>query len=200
MKFTRLLILILLPLVGCSSLKTVVPDVVPKSTPDYHQYQLEKLTSFNIVSKLSAKADKERISGNMHWQQTESELSLSIKNMLGITMMSLVQTEDESVLTLRDKTYSDWNASRLLYQLTGIVVPVELLKSWIKGQVTDNVSNIIYNQNGSVSSFTDALSDWTVNYTAYQLSHGLLLPKQMELTSEKTRIKLRIDKWQVTQH
>ncbi|MGB2265088.1 MAG: lipoprotein insertase outer membrane protein LolB, partial [Glaciecola sp.] len=70
---------------------------------------------------------------------------------------------------------------------------------WIKGQVTDNVSDINYNQDGSVSSFTDPLSDWTVHYSVYQMSHGMLLPKQIELTSDKTRIKLRIDKWQLTQ-
>lgn len=188
---------------ACSTIKMPTSNkaMVPLSpiSADYHQYQLEKILHYTVQGKIAIKGPKDTLSAKFHWRITPESSRMVMKNILGITLLTVERTSAGYTVNMQGNSYLDKDGDKLLKRLTGLEFPIEQFPLWIKGQQGSNPSSNNYYPDGTVKHMLDEETDWLAEYKGYLMINTVKLPKSMVVTQRETRIKLRIDKWQITQ-
>ncbi|WP_333608098.1 lipoprotein insertase outer membrane protein LolB [Arsukibacterium sp.] len=192
-------LLLLLSLVtGCSLLSRQTSDPLQLSL-DQRQQQLLAMQRFTLQATLSIKTPAESISGNLRWQQLHSEhFQARMANIMGMSLFELSQNELGSQLKLRGETYQAMDASSLLWQLAGWSMPLADMPLWLRGIPGKGAIDIQYDEQGRVKAFnlTDSTGiHWQLQYHSF-FNDSLSLPRQMQLNSDDTQIRLVIRSWQ----
>lgn len=184
-------ILALFFLWGCSSpLELQTPE-----NWSLYQKKLTELTEFTIRGKLAYLSPKDRVSLSFYWKQDAENYELNLSSFLGGNVLNLKVTPQGALLTGEDdKIYQGTSANRLIYRLTGLFVPADQMKNWIKGLPTgaDHYQLDMFNR---LDNLTKDKS-WQVKYRAYQLTEKMVLPQDIQLLQDKTKIKIIIDTWE----
>ena len=193
---------VLIYMSACSTIKmpSVNKTMAPSApvTTDFHQYQLEQIQHYTVQGKIAIKAPKDTVSAKFHWRITPNNSRLVMKNILGITLLTVEKTLAGYTVNMQGKSYFDKDGDKLLKRLTGLRFPIEQFPLWIKGQHSIRQSANNYYHDGTVKDMLDEKTNWLSEYKEYQLIDTIKLPKSMVVTQPETRIKLRIDKWQIT--
>jgi len=188
---------LLLVLVGCSSLPEPITDVQWQA----HQQKLQQIESYQVVGKIGYISPEQRESLNFQWQKHFDKSQLRLTNFLGQTVLSLDMTANgASVETYDDQHFQASNGQQLIYQLTGLDIPVDDLQDWVLGLPTQ-ADRFELNDTNTLASLdkSSGRQNWHVNYTRYKEfdwnNDSLPLPDRIELSQDKTTIKLVISKW-----
>lgn len=178
---------------GCSSVPPQPQSAVNWQT---YQQQLKQLTHFTLKGKLAYISPQDRVSLNLYWKQEGDSYELNLSSFLGGNILNLKVTPQGAVLIDdRDSVYHGTSANRLIFHLTGLYVPADQMKNWIKGLPTGADRYQLSALNRLASLNKD--QSWQVNYRAYQMVDKLALPQNIQLQQEKTKIKVIIDSWEI---
>ncbi len=190
--FTLLLILF-----GCSSVPEPIVDVQWQS----HQEKLKQIENYQVVGKIGYISPEQRESLNFQWQKSPTKSQLRLTNFLGQTILSLSMTaKGASVETYDDQKYTAANGQALIYQLTGLDIPIDDLQDWVLGLPT-KADAFKLNETNTLANLDKASGrqNWHVDYTRYKefawQRGNIPLPDRIELSQNKTSIKLNISKW-----
>lgn len=189
----------LLVLFGCSQ----IPNDQTNVQWQQHQQKLAKLTQFQAAGKLGFISPDEKRSMNFYWQQSDSRSQLRLTSVFGQTLLKMVSDENGTMIeTFDNDTYHSENGELLLYQLTGLTIPLSQLSDWLKGsaQYADSYTllptNTLAGQNKTLG-----LQTWQINYKSYadiSYANGIIpLPNSLSLTQDQTKINLRITNWTI---
>ncbi|MDN3684373.1 lipoprotein insertase outer membrane protein LolB [Vibrio sinaloensis] len=102
--------------------------------------------------------------------------------------------------TYDDKTYTSTNAESLIYQLTGLTIPVEQLHDWLLGRPT-SADGYLLNETNTLATLRKEINGqtWQLDYLNYKdvLVDGvaLPLPQKLKLKQQDTSINIVISKW-----
>lgn len=163
-----------------------------------HQQQLAKLKKFQTRGTFAYIGPDNKTYAKFFWQQYSlTNYRLLLINPLGTTELELNVTPSVTQLMDRDgKKYINNHPTQMIYQLTGIKIPIENLHYWLIGLPINGSSftldenrllkTIEYRQNGET---------WQLNYMAYHQDSQPKLPSHIELTQGKLRIKFKMDSW-----
>ena len=180
---------------GC----TTVPQQLNK-VEDWSVYSasLQQLTTFNAAGKLGYISHKNRVSLNFHWKQNSQGYVLRLSTFLGGNILQLtVNAQGAFLVDDKGKTHYGHSAGDLIYQLTGLVVPVDQIKDWIKGLPTgaDNYQLDAFHRVQTLNKD----QQWTARYSRYQNTDKMVLPKDILLQqmNNKTKIKIMINTWEL---
>ncbi len=102
--------------------------------------QLEKVAEvhqWQMRGKIAFRQGKEAASLNLVWKNDSGDFDFRLTNFLGVSLVNLNVTQQQSVLEADGETYVDALPEPLIYQITGMVIPVESLLSWVKGLPLD---------------------------------------------------------------
>ncbi len=189
--------MLLLVLFGCSSVPEPIVDVQWQS----HQQKLQQIESYQVVGKLGYISPEQREYLNFQWQKNIDKSQLRLTNFLGQTVLSLSMTDSgASVETYDDQYFEASNGQQLIYQLTGLDIPVDDLQDWVLGLPTQ-ADNFDLNEMNTLASLdkSSGRQNWHVDYTRYKefnwKNDNIPLPDRIELSQNKTTIKLVISKW-----
>lgn len=196
LRFLFLLVVISLML-GCASR----PDG-PTGNVDLPA-QIEKLrdiTAWKIKGKMALRENDEAISATLRWSVDDKALAFRLTNFLGVTLVDMQSDGTRVTLEADGETYTDTDASRLIYQVTGWDIPLDKLLNWVKGLPGKNDTYTL-TSNGLLQTLSPTCSrcrQWQVRYGAYQNVNGVWLPGALTLNQKGTQnfIKIRIDSWQ----
>lgn len=166
-----------------------------------HQKQLAKLTKFQARGTFAyIEADK-KIYAKFFWQQyTISNYRLLLTNPLGTIELELNITPNVTRLIDRDgKEYFSNHPVQIIYQLTGMEIPIENLSHWLIGLPTNSTSFTL-DENGLLKTikYRKNSETWYLNYLDYHQKSMPKRPGYIELThsnNSNQRIKLKIDSW-----
>lgn len=196
MRFWLIIIGFLL-LQGCA--QRIIPPVVELSAQE-HQARLAALQQWSIKGKVAVMGGEKNISAHLLWRDSPTQQHLQFTNALGITMAVLEVDSVMAQLTADDDTYVDTSAARLLQQLTGIEIPFEHLRDWMKGQASAN-DKATYDTRGLLLHLVPDCSEcnaWTITYGDYRQIQDLWLPHRLTVLKQSEpvqQIKLRINTW-----
>ena len=200
----RLAILIIVTLLNaCSSL----PDT-PVTEESYQiwarrQQALEKIDAWEIHARTAIFVKEEVHQVGFNWVREREQFEIMIQAPFGqgVFRVESNRAADQSTevrLTMPDgKVYLSHSAENLLSQLFGWSIPIEGLKSWIKGspQRPETYYYELY-ADGRLKSLRQ--EGWLINYldyfTDYDTKPGL--PKKMYLKHQDLALKIVIDRWQ----
>lgn len=173
--------------------------------------QLEKVAEvhqWQMRGKIAFRQGKEAASLNLVWKNDSGDFDFRLTNFLGVSLVNLNVTQQQSVLEADGETYVDALPEPLIYQITGMVIPVESLLSWVKGLPLDG-DKFTLTEKGLVNtleSYCQGCSTWQVtygNYGSVELDDGTFvwLPHSITLTQNEmpdtpqTQLKIKIYQW-----
>ena len=140
---------------------------------------------------------RKRQSANFVWQQQAANYTLDLNTFIGTNVMHLARSDADVRLEVDGEQYQGDNAQILVYQLTGLDLPLSQPQEWLLAQRQDNAQ---IDELGRITSRTWVSSDkrqWQINYADYQPWYGVWLPSRITLTHDSLRVKLLINHWQV---
>ncbi|MFV0450450.1 MAG: lipoprotein insertase outer membrane protein LolB [Vibrio sp.] len=190
----------LLTLFGCSSTPEPIVDVEWQT----HQQKLQQIQTYQVIGKIGYLSPEQRESLNFQWQKSPTQSQLRLTNFLGQTVLSLsIDANGAKVETYDEQNFSAANGQILIYQLTGLDIPIDDLQDWVLGLPT-KADDFKLNESNTLASLDKASGrqNWHVDYTRYKefswQNGNIPLPDRMQLTQQKTSIKLVISKWILT--
>jgi len=198
MKFHSLFLLLPLLFMGCAQL----PDTTLQQDISWEvqQKQLETLTHWSLSGKLAVITPDERNSVNIYWQQSGANLEIHLSTFLGLSVLDIKKSNDETVIIDSDgKHYRSNNSEQLINALSGMSIPVEHLQQWIKGNPHNATYQLNEQQHISTLLGTDQQHGvWSINYSDYRRVNNIDLPHKLQLTRGDIRLKFIISTWQIT--
>ncbi|WP_428771837.1 lipoprotein insertase outer membrane protein LolB [Vibrio sp.] len=195
-----LYLILLSILAGCAT----APESTTNVEWQAHQLRLKQLTQYQAVGKLGYISPEERQSLNFQWSHSTQGSQLRLTNFLGQTVLQL----HYSPLGARIETYDDQqfqgrSADQLVYQLTGLTIPVEQLHFWLLG-LPDQADQFQLTPANTLASIDKQLGpqNWHLQYLRYQdytlAGQPLPLPQKLKLSQAETSINIVISKWTLT--
>ncbi|OZB38489.1 MAG: outer membrane lipoprotein LolB [Alishewanella sp. 34-51-39] len=184
---------------ACSSTKNL-PGQIEVLPQQQRQQQLAELNNFTVQAAVGIKSPAETVSGNLRWQQQDaSAYQARLANMLGISLFELTANAELTELLVRGERYQAADASNLLWQLAGWSIPLHDMALWLRGLPGDSATELQYDTAGRLVSFnlTDSTGiRWQLTYRSF-FDDALSLPKQLQLQSADTQVRLVIRSWQL---
>ncbi|MFW8629646.1 lipoprotein insertase outer membrane protein LolB [Vibrio natriegens] len=188
-------------LAGCSS----VPESITSVEWQTHEKKLEAIHDFQVTGKLGYIGPDQRQNLNFFWKHSTALSQLRLTTILGQTALNLTITPDgATVETYDDQVLSARHANQLIFQLTGLMMPVEHMPDWLLGLPT-NADTFKLSSTNTLQALNKqiGLNDWNIDYQRYSdvkwHEQALPLPNRLKLTTSDVKINLLITKWNITQ-
>ncbi|MBD1555864.1 lipoprotein localization protein LolB [Vibrio sp. S9_S30] len=181
---------------------TTLPEA-PNQPVDWvsHQKQLESLQEYALTGKMAYISESKRQSLNFYWKKTHNSEELRLTTLLGQTALLLnIDETGATVVTHKGETYRHVSSNILIKQLTGLSIPIVQLSEWIKGLPLDADAYQLNNAN-TLSDLTKQIDGqtWNLNFNKYTEQDGFVLPSSLTLVQDKTKLKIAVSKWIITQ-
>jgi len=173
--------------------------------------QLKKVADVNqwqMRGKIAFRQGKEGASVNLNWKNDSGDFDFRLTNFLGVTLVDLTVDNEQSVLEADGETYKDAEPEPLIYQVTGMIIPVDSLLSWVKGLPLAGDKYTLTDKGlvNTLESECNYCRNWQVSYGNYGsvettnaeqvwLPHSITLTQVETENSPKTQLKIKIYQW-----
>ncbi|MGL6258134.1 lipoprotein insertase outer membrane protein LolB [Vibrio sp. WXL103] len=191
------LVVLITMLSACSSLPESQTSVEWQS----HQQQLQAISRYQASGKLGYIGPDQRQSLNFFWRYEDGVSQLNLRTFLGQSVLNLRSDQNGTTLTTMDgERFEGRNGQQLIWQLTGLNIPVDALPDWLLGLPT-NADSFILNEENTLESLDKLLNtqSWRLNYSAYSdaslASQTIPLPSRLSMNSDETKLNIVISKW-----
>lgn len=199
-------VLVCLVVVTWLSACTTVPPEMPVSDPhtawQQRQKQLDGIQYWYLTGRVAVNNGVEAWQLDMNWSQKGEAYLVELSGPFGAGKVRLAGNDQGVLLTDSDnQQYRAESAEQLLYQQTGVTVPVEGLRYWIVGLAgpTQKQSPQLDGQ-GRLAYLENA--NWQVKFRGYSQVNGLELPRKIFIARPDREIDVRlvVDSWKLGVH
>ena len=177
-----LCLVLLLVLAGCSSIKTY--DASQGLV--LSQQQRLDIQQWKMQGRLLIKSD-EVLTANIQWQHNDQKDVLKLSGALGFGAMLIELSEHEIVLhNAQGEKQVSQDVDAFIARQIGFVVPITALRRWVLGA---------YLQGVPVQQLENGFQQlgWHIAYNEYMQTAVGVLPRKIQITKEKIKLKLIID-------
>ena len=191
-------VLVVLFLSGCASWQQPRVAEIPLPAQE-RQQQLATLNQFELTASLGVKAPGDSVSGSLNWVQQDGFYTADLNNFIGINIFKLQTTAEGALVQVSGETHQAQSAAALLDYLSGWSLPIEEMPLWLKGMTGASSSDLRFDPMGRLTSFSLLDSQnrrWQVSYPKF-FPDRLSLPRQINLESSDTKLKLVIRQWKM---
>ncbi|MCP4078143.1 MAG: outer membrane lipoprotein LolB [Gammaproteobacteria bacterium] len=205
---TRLPVLpaLFLVLSGCVTTPENAEPVSDESHELWYQrqQQLSTVQNWEIRGRVALFVDDKVYNLGLDWRLDKDLSSLKLEAPLGQGLIQLEKKDSQvTLLTSEGKTYNGQNAEQVLYQSTGWSIPVEGLRSWIKG-INHNQSDYLPDIDSTGKAVSMHQDDWRISFLQYKKSqlannYTSVLPRKIYMKRDNLALKIVIDQWQAQQ-
>lgn len=190
--------LLALLLGGCASWQQPKVAEIPLPAQE-RQQQLATLNQFELNAALLVKAPGESVTSSLNWVQQGEFYTADLNNFVGINIFKLQTTAEGALVQVSGEQHQAATAAALLEYLSGWSLPIEEMPLWLKGMTGSGSSDLRFDPMGRLTSFSLLDSQnrrWQVSYTKF-FPDRLSLPRQINLESSDTKLKLVIRQWKM---
>jgi len=147
---------------------------------------------WRVRGKFSFQSDEKRESGNFDWRQTGQTYEVRLFGPLGFGAININgDNEQISVRSARQQQQSR-DPERLVYEITGMHLPITDIPNWLMGQATIFHSELTeYDANGNITK--TFLQGWEIQYQDYSIESAL--PKSILATQDNSALRLVALEW-----
>ena len=187
-------VLLVLLLSACS---TVTPLPTEDATPQQHQESLKDFQHWFISGRAAIQNGYESWHVNLLWLQQAEDYQIRLFGPFGSGQVQLAGNAGRAELsTSEDERYIASDADQLLYERTGVRMPVNELRYWLIGRHSPKGHDQArYDRHGRLTSLQQG--EWHVQYKAYKAVNGLVLPSKIFAQKDDVDVRLVIDQWQL---
>ena len=190
--------LLALLLGGCASWQQPKVAEIPLPAQE-RQQQLATLNQFELNAALLVKAPGDSVTSSLNWVQQGEFYTADLNNFVGINIFKLQTTAEGALVQVSGEQHQAATAAALLEYLSGWSLPIEEMPLWLKGMTGSGSSDLRFDPMGRLTSFSLLDSQnrrWQVSYTKF-FPDRLSLPRQINLESSDTKLKLVIRQWKM---
>lgn len=173
---------------GCSFLS-------PKPAFQIDQSTLEQLHSWSIEGKLGIKSEQQRQSVNLKWEQQGEDFSLLLFGPFGKGKTQIERKGKRVYLSSGNEYREAKSAEALLYQMSGLHMPIQNLSYWVRGlaKPKTRIQKVRYDDAQRVRQFVQ--SKWLIEYLRYEPIDGVNLPNKIRLSHKHYTLTIIIKRW-----
>jgi len=179
-----------------SACSTVEPLPSDDGTPEQHQDSLKGFHHWFISGRAAIQNGVESWHVNLLWLQQADDYQIRLFGPFGSGQVQLNGNPARvELLTSADERYMASDADQLLYEKTGVRMPVNELRYWLVGKSSPNGhKEARYDRHGRLTLLQQG--EWRVQYKSYTLVNGLVLPSKIFAKKDDLDVRLVIDAWQ----
>lgn len=187
---------LLLALSGCGTVpekESVMPDMVAWQL---HQQQLEQLGDWTFNGRIAVRdLQEDGWNASLRWQQQGDHYDIRLSGALGQGGARIHGNGGNAVIEAADQPpRSAANPEALMQEQFGWHVPVRGLKYWLTGRPGPDPFEVqVVDGLGRLSRLEQ--DGWEVVYNRYEQVNGVELPRKLEMSNQRLRVRLVIDQW-----
>lgn len=196
------LLLAVFSLTACTTVPVESPVTDPDTAWMAHQKQLEGVQYWYLSGRVAVQNGVEAWHLDLSWSQKGEDYQVQLSGPFGAGRVMLVGNAQGVLLTDSDnqKFYAD-SAEKLLYETTGVTMPVEGLRYWIVGLTgPQQKTKPELDKQGRLAYLEDA--KWKVRFRGYMPVNGLQLPRKIfiDRADKEIDVRLVVDDWKLGVH
>ncbi|MEM7026704.1 MAG: lipoprotein insertase outer membrane protein LolB [Pseudomonadota bacterium] len=183
---------------GCTQLSEKLNSADQAINWQQHLTQVSQLSHWYIEGRVGIKTDKQSGSASLFWQQAGEYFEMRIVAPFGRGTYilkgspTLVQMQGPKNLFLTATT-----AEELLKQELGWSVDLQGLQYWVRGVPTPDVAHDLQLDNAGRLHFLQQ-AGFNIDINRYADVGGLQLPDKLQIESANLRLKLLINRWDLS--
>ncbi len=187
-------------LAGCTT-PTPVPSIEPEQAWQVHKQHLAQLQEWHLSGRLAIINGEEVWNLNVRWQQKGGHYEIFLAGPFGSGQIKLVGDDGGGVI-LRDAeqhVYFAEQPEELLYEHTGVRMPVTGLRYWILGLPDpgkNHSSEIRLDGSGRLAHLRQR--GWKVEFREYTLVNNWQLPEKLVITHDDLKVLLVVHEWRLS--
>jgi outer membrane lipoprotein LolB len=173
---------------------TEAPVADPAAAWRKHSARMEAIHRWDIEGRIAIRSYNEAVNANLRWQQDGDNYEIYLSGPFGSGAVRLTGVPGAVRLKTDGEDMVADNAETLLYQVTGLLVPIESLKYWIRGLPqpdSDGSQNL--DQQGRLAQIEQ--DRWKVRFRAYADVSRQQLPVKVFVDNHQLSVRIVIDKW-----
>lgn len=182
---------------GCAAPPSLPNVAHPQQVWEVRQHALAALSAWQLSGRIAVRNGDDAWQGNLEWRQAGSDYHIAVDGPFGQSQFDLTGGAQGVVLRTADNKV--WQASdpeALLLEQTGIRMPVNALRYWVRGlpdpagepaQTLDGRGRLARLQQGG----------WSVQFRRYTQVDGLELPDKLFVQRGPVDIRLVVDRWRL---
>lgn len=201
MRLTRYFyIFVLLLVTGCTTLpeETAVPKNIDQQK---RMEQLAQNKRWQVQGKIAFIQPDKRQSANLMWDFNNAERinKIDLTTFLGINILKISHQNGTYEVEFDDNKYRSKNLDKLIYNLTGLIIPTDALPHWMQATTYLNSDAIVSDANGLPSSISSHYQNesWQIRYKNYRLINGTAMPHSITIKKNGITIKIAVKKWTI---
>ena len=187
---------------ACTSVPVDKPVDDPVAAWSQRQKQLDGIQYWYLSGRVAVKNGVEAWNLDMNWSQKGEDYQVELSGPFGAGKVRLTGNARGVSLTDSDnQTFQADSAEQLLYETTGVTMPVEGLRYWIVGLTgPQQKSKPELDNQGRLAYLEDAR--WKVKFRGYMGVNGLTLPRKIfiERADKEIDVRLVVDNWKLGVH
>lgn len=197
MNWKKIVSLSVIFLTGCA------PTVTPDSTMSSHAIPetvkirtASEMSSWTITGALAAKNKTDAWTASIHWAQNgPNNYKIRLFGPLGGG--SILIENKNGVLTYQDgqKRIKSHNAESLMYQQTGIRIPIQDLYYWVRGLPAPGAVKSAGHDSSQNLTYLEQ-AGYAIKYINYTNRNGINLPSKIHVSGPKGNLKIIIKRWE----
>jgi len=195
-----LLTLLLAGLAGCAALPPMPEDQLAARTAFLERAAaLEAVRYWRFVGRLTLELPTESWSGQLNWRTENVRQVIDLSGPMGRGGGRLVLGGYQAVLITREgDRYEAGDADELMALVAGREIPVGGLDYWVRGMPRPGVGfDLRAEADGQPRRLVQ--DGWEIVYGVFEDAAPVAMPMSVELQREDMRIRLIIQRWQLTQ-
>ncbi|MFV1982187.1 MAG: lipoprotein insertase outer membrane protein LolB [Thiohalomonadales bacterium] len=190
--------LIIIQLAACTTV--VAPDAVDDPDLEWflRQSQLNKINFWDIKGRLAVINEPEVWHLSVSWKQQQQKYKIHLSGPFGAGAVLLTGDQNGVVIKSGDEITYARDAEQLLYQSTGIQIPIQNLFYWVRGLPNPKVhiSNQKIDAYGRLKELSQ--NDWIVRFKRYKKNNNIDLPSKVFIKKKSLDIRFVIESWSIS--
>ena len=192
---------------GCTTLDVIDSDadvsidttIDPEVTWTQRQSELSSIKYWHLTGRLAVVNGEDSWNLNLDWQQKGDDYQIQLHGLFGAGKVKLVGNADGVLLKdSDDQTFYADTPELLLYEQTGVFMPVAGLRYWVVGLTSPGQrEKPKLDSLGRLAYLEDA--NWKVNFKRYTQVSGIDLPRKVFIVRNGNDLDVRlvVDKWKL---
>jgi len=187
---------------SCSTPPLESPVTDPESVWAERQQQLARIQYWYLNGRVAVNNGTEAWHLDMDWSQQGQDYQMQLSGPFGAGRVKLAGNASGVLLTNADDQafYAD-SAEKLLYEITGVSMPVDEMRYWIVGLAgPGQTGKTQLDQQGRLAAVED--TRWKVRFRGYMAVNGVDLPRKIFIDRADRQIDVRlvVDNWKLGVH
>ncbi len=190
--------LLLLLISACAPLQKQPDSTILSPPPSWpaHRIAMQTIDSWQLKGKLAYRNETDSGSAWFDWSQHGDQFTIYLSGPFGVGTVQI--SGNAQAITLSqpgEADISSHSSSALTQRLFGWQLPVEQMRSWVRGIPASSSSGIIktFNEAGLLDSLQE--DDWQLTVSRYQTGPYGQLPGKIKGRSDKLAFTLLLKEW-----